>query len=72
MAGRDARRLARRIWYIPVSLPHRAAWWVDQVQRLDPPAWGIGATLPSFVASFAVGLAAAALARRTRPLAPSL
>ena len=24
------------------------AWWVEQVQRLDPPAWSIGATLPSF------------------------
>ena len=52
--------------------PTGPQWWVDQVQRLDPPAWGIGATLPSFVASFAVGLAAAALARRMRPLAPSL
>ena len=52
--------------------PTGPTWWVDQVERLNPPAWGIGATLPSFVASLAVGLAAAALARRTRPLAPSV
>ena len=32
--------------------PTGPAWWVDQVERLDPPAWGIGATLPSFVVSF--------------------
>ncbi|MGL6278385.1 MAG: purine-cytosine permease family protein [Gaiella sp.] len=43
--------------------PTGPAWWVDQVQRLDPPSWGIGATLPSFVAAFAVGTLAA-LARR--------
>ena len=29
-------------------------WWVDLVENLDPPAWGIGATVPSFLASFAV------------------
>ena len=40
--------------------PTGPTWWVDQVQRLDPPAWGIGATLPSFVAAFVVGLVAAA------------
>lgn len=39
--------------------PTGPAWWVDQVQRLDPPAWGIGATLPSFVVSFALALAVA-------------
>ncbi len=38
--------------------PTGPAWWVEQVQRLDPPAWGLGATLPSFVASLAVGLVA--------------
>ena len=37
--------------------PTGPAWWVDQVQRLDPPAWGIGATLPSFAVSFALALA---------------
>ena len=33
-------------------------WWVDQVNRLEPPL-GIGATLPSFAVSFVLGLAAA-------------
>jgi purine-cytosine permease-like protein len=50
--------------------PTGPGWWVDQVQRLDPPAWGIGATLPSFVAAFGVGLVAAAGSRgRARPVA---
>lgn len=44
--------------------PTGPAWWVEQVQRLDPPSLGIGATLPSFVAAFAVGFAAAAVSRR--------
>ena len=34
--------------------PTGPAWWVHQVERLDPPAWGTGATLPSFVVSFAL------------------
>lgn len=49
--------------------PTGPSWWVEQVQRLDPPAWGIGATLPSFVVSFAlalvVGLATGRLPRDT-------
>ena len=44
--------------------PTGPAWWVGQVERLDPPAWGIGATLPSFVVSFALALAVAAASRR--------
>ena len=53
--------------------PTGPSWWIDQVQLLDPPAWGIGATLPSFIASFVVGLAAAAVSqRRARPLASSI
>jgi hypothetical protein len=52
--------------------PTGPTWWVDQVERLDPPSWSIGATLPSFVASLAVGLGSAAIARRSRPLAPSV
>jgi hypothetical protein len=44
--------------------PTGPTWWVDQVQRLDPPAWGIGATLPSFVVSFGVALAVAAASGR--------
>ena len=46
--------------------PTGPSWWVEQVQRLDPPAWGIGATLPSFVVTFGVGLVAAA-AKQRRP-----
>ena len=41
-------------------------WWVDQVQRLDPPSWQIGATLPSFAVSFALALVFAAAARFAR------
>jgi purine-cytosine permease-like protein len=44
--------------------PTGPTWWVDQVQRFDPPAWGIGATLPSFVVSFGVALAVAAASGR--------
>ena len=36
--------------------PTGPAWWVEQVERLGPPSWGIGATLPSFVVSFALAL----------------
>ena len=41
-------------------------WWVDQVQRLDPPSWQIGATLPSFMVSFALALVFAAASRFAR------
>jgi NCS1 family nucleobase:cation symporter-1 len=34
--------------------PTGPAWWVDTVDRLGPPHWGIGATLPSFAVSFAL------------------
>ena len=44
--------------------PTGPTWWVEQVQRVDPPSWGIGATLPSFVTAFTIGLVAAALSRR--------
>ncbi len=50
-------------WLAPTGPP----FWVEQVQRLDPPAWGIGATLPSFVAAFIVAVAAAAISRRGTP-----
>ena len=50
--------------------PTGPSWWVDQVQRLDPPAWGIGATLPSFVVAFALALLAAVVDRsRDNPVA---
>jgi putative hydroxymethylpyrimidine transporter CytX len=44
--------------------PNGPGWWTDFVARLDPPSWGIGATLPSFAVSFGLGLAAATLGRR--------
>lgn len=39
-------------------------WWVDAVQRLDPPTWGVGATLPSFAVTLAAGIVVAAGSRR--------
>jgi putative hydroxymethylpyrimidine transporter CytX len=44
--------------------PTGPQWWVDLVSRLDPPDIGIGATVPSFVVSFVLALAIAALGRR--------
>ena len=44
--------------------PTGPAWWVDLVARLNPPDWGIGATVPSFLVSFGVALAVALLTRR--------
>lgn len=49
--------------------PTGPSWWTDLVARLDPPAWGIGATVPSFAASFALAGAVAALGRRLAPAA---
>ena len=46
--------------------PTGPTWWVEQVQRLDPPSWRIGATLPSFVVSFVVALVVAGAARVVR------
>jgi nucleobase:cation symporter-1, NCS1 family len=43
--------------------PTGPAWWVEQVQRLDPPAWGIGATLPSFAVSFVLAVLVATVER---------
>ena len=44
--------------------PTGPTWWVEQVQRLDPPTWGIGATLPSFAVSFLLALAVSATTGR--------
>ena len=44
--------------------PTGPGWWVDVVNRLNPPDWGVGATVPSFVVSFAIASAVAVLARR--------
>jgi NCS1 family nucleobase:cation symporter-1 len=50
--------------------PTGPSWWVGQVEHLDPPAWGIGATLPSFAVSFALALLAAVVDRsRDNPVA---
>ena len=40
------------------------SWWVDLVGELNPPDWGIGATVPSFLVSFGIASVAAALAPR--------
>ncbi len=47
--------------------PTGPGWWTELVRGLDPPEWEIGATLPSFVVSFAVALAVAAVTRRASP-----
>jgi putative hydroxymethylpyrimidine transporter CytX len=46
--------------------PTGPSWWVDLVERLDPPAWGVGATVPSFGVAFALALAIGVLGRRRR------
>ena len=45
--------------------PTGPSWWVDLVSKLDPPAWGIGATVPSFLAAFALAGVVAVLSRRS-------
>lgn len=44
--------------------PTGPSWWVDAVATLDPPDWQIGATVPSFLVSFAVALAVSAAVAR--------
>ncbi len=48
--------------------PTGPGWWVRLVDNLHPPDWGIGATMPSFAISFALGGAVALLA--PRPVTP--
>jgi nucleobase:cation symporter-1, NCS1 family len=48
-------------WLFPTG----PSWWVDVIELLDPPAWGIGATVPSFLASFVVASAVALVSRRS-------
>lgn len=48
--------------------PTGPGWWTDLVERLDPPDWSIGATIPSFVVSFAIAGAVALVSRRTSSL----
>jgi purine-cytosine permease-like protein len=45
--------------------PTGPGWWVDLVNELSPPDWGIGATVPSFAVSFCVASVVAVLARRS-------
>jgi nucleobase:cation symporter-1, NCS1 family len=48
-------------WLFPTG----PAWWVDLVDNLNPPAWGIGATVPSFLVSFALAGVVAVVSRRS-------
>jgi nucleobase:cation symporter-1, NCS1 family len=48
-------------WLFPTG----PSWWVDLVENLDPPAWGIGATVPSFLAAFGIASVVAVLSRRS-------
>jgi purine-cytosine permease-like protein len=43
--------------------PTGPSWWVDAVANLNPPDWGIGATVPSFSVAFALALVAIVAAR---------
>ena len=47
-------------WLFPTG----PTWWTDAVERLNPPDWSIGATVPSFLVSFGLALAVVALSRR--------
>lgn len=51
-------------WLFPTG----PAWWTDLVARLEPPDWRIGATVPSFLVSFAIASAVAVASRRTSSL----
>ena len=58
----DDRRLDRRLRRSTSGCTRSARpWWVDARRRLDRPTSGIGATLPSFAVSLALGLVVAAL-----------
>jgi putative hydroxymethylpyrimidine transporter CytX len=48
-------------WLFPTG----PSWWIDGVERLDPPRWGIGATIPTFLASFVMAYVASVLTRRS-------
>lgn len=47
-------------WLFPTG----PGWWTDVVEALNPPDWGIGATVPAFLASFGIALAVALVTRR--------
>jgi hypothetical protein len=44
--------------------PAGPSWWVDLVERTSPQDLGVGATVPSFVVTLALGLLVAHLGRR--------
>jgi putative hydroxymethylpyrimidine transporter CytX len=46
--------------------PTGPSWWTEQVARLDPPDWEIGATVPSFLVSFALAAVVVLVSRRSR------
>ena len=48
-------------WLFPTG----PGWWVDLVENLNPPAWGIGATVPSLSCRLALAGVVAALSRRS-------
>jgi putative hydroxymethylpyrimidine transporter CytX len=48
-------------WLFPTG----PSWWVDAVDELNPPAWGIGATVPAFLVSFAIAGVVSVLSRRS-------
>ena len=54
-------------WLFPTG----PSWWTDAVGRLNPPDWGIGATVPAFVVSFGLALIVATLTRREPAGAPT-
>jgi hypothetical protein len=47
-------------WLFPTG----PSWWVDLVANLDPPSWGIGATVPSFLVAFGIASVVAVVTRR--------
>ena len=59
----DARRLDRRLRALPVAAPRRPVAG-GSTRSARAPTSAIGATLPSFAVSFALGLAVATLGRR--------
>ena len=57
-------------WFVGFALyqwlfPTGPSWWTELVANLDPPGWGIGATVPSFLVAFVLAGAVAVLSRRS-------
>jgi putative hydroxymethylpyrimidine transporter CytX len=50
-------------WLFPTG----PSWWVDLVDNLSPPSWGIGATVPSFLVSFGIASVVSVVSRRATP-----